>query len=161
MMGQKTNKRTHTAPLFEVKKKHSWRGRLISAIEIGLILVVLVGTVVWVLWQSHFSFGNFVKQISEKLRPEIVVQKNTRDKTAKEDLRNLIESQKVFEIEYFNDTTNGFEVKGKNNAIVVFSTAKDFAEQVTTLQTLLAKAKIDNKVIKRIDFRFEKIVVQY
>lgn len=161
MIGRNSSNTPRSTAVFEVKKKHSWRGRLLKVFEIALIAIVLFGTVVWLLIQSHFSVNNFVRQISEKLRPEVSTP-NTRElKSAKDALRKSIESQKAFEIETISEVTEGYEVRLKHNAIVIFSNLKDFGQQVTTLQTLLAKAKIDNKTIKKVDFRFEKIVVQY
>ena len=56
---------------------------------------------------------------------------------------------------------NDISVKAKNGPTILFSTKKSLTDQVSTLQTLLTKAKIDNKAIKKVDFRFEKIVVEY
>lgn len=147
--------------VFEVKKKHSWRVNLIRLLEIGLILIVLFGTVVWLLSQSNFSLEKLFQDVKGKLQPKITAKKVISQKDQKQDLQTLLESEKVFEIESINDVQNGLEVKSKNSATVVFAKDKDLSNQVRTLQTLLAKAKIENKSVKRVDFRFEKIVVQY
>ena len=49
----------------------------------------------------------------------------------------------------------------KTGVTIFFSKEKNFRESISTLQTLLAKAKIDNKTVKQVDFRFDKIIVKY
>lgn len=155
------NKKTPTRPLFQVEKKHSWRGRLVRLLEIFLIGLVLVGTLIWYLWQSHFSFGNFLDSVKQVLTPKIEQKKQDKVLTSKDRLKRLIEDNHVFEIVTIEEVPDGFEVKAKDGLVVVFSKEKDFSETISTLQTLLAKAKIDNKSIKHVDFRFDKIIVEY
>lgn len=153
--------KNQSGAVFEVKKKHSWRVNLIRWLEISLILIVLLGTTVWLLSQSNFSMEKFFQDVKDKFQPKIAVKKVISQKNQKQTLQETIESEKVFEIESIKEVQNGFEVKSKNSATVIFAKDKDLSNQVRTLQTLLAKAKIDNKSVKRVDFRFEKIVVQY
>ncbi len=157
----KTTKKNPSASVFQVQKKHSWRGSLIRLLEVLLIIIVLLGTGIWYLNQSHFSVSKFINSTQESLKPKVETQKKVEQKTPQDELKTEIEKSKVFEIESIKEVTGGFEVKAKNGPTVVFSKEKDFAETIRTLQTLLAKAKIDNKSVRQVDFRFEKIVVQY
>lgn len=150
-----------TVDMFEVKKKHSWRGNLIRFLEITLIIMVILGTSVWFLKGSNFSINKFIGDLNNKLSPKLEKKNNQVQKSSKESLKEIIEAEKVFEIESINEVQKGLEVKSKKSIIVIFSNEKDFLNQVRTLQTLLAKAKIDNKSVRRVDFRFEKLIVQY
>ena len=158
MFNKKSNK---SVPVFQVKKKHSWRGRLVRLLEVLLIVLVLLGTLVWYLVSSHFSFNNFFKSASQLLSIKVEKTKVIKQQTDQEKLKTAIEESKVFEIESIKGVQGGFEVKSKIGLIVDFSKEKDFDESIRTLQTLLAKAKIDNKTVKQVDFRFDKIIVKY
>ncbi len=158
MFNKKSNK---SVPVFQVKKKHSWRGRLVRLLEVLLIVLVLFGTLVWYLMQSHFCFNNFFVSVSERLSIKVEQPKGKKEQTDQEKLKSTIVESKVFEIESIKNAQEGFEVKSKTGLTVFFSKEKNFDESIRTLQTLLAKAKIDNKTVKQIDFRFDKIIVKY
>lgn len=155
------NKNTPSVPVFQVKKKHSWRANLIRVLEILLIIVVLLGTLVWYLLQSHFSLNNFLHSLQQTLTPKIEQKTQAKQQLARDQLKQSIQNSRVFEIDAINEVSDGYEVRAKGGLVVVFSKEKDFDETISTLQTLLAKAKIDNKTIKRVDFRFDKIIVEY
>lgn len=158
MFNKKSNK---SVPVFQVKKKHSWRGRLVRLLEVLLIVLVLLGTLVWYLVSSHFSFNNFFKSAVQLLSIKVEKTKVIKQQTDQDKLKSAIEESKVFEIESIKGVQGGFEVKSKSGLIVDFSKEKNFDESIRTLQTLLAKAKIDNKTVKQVDFRFDKIIVKY
>ena len=158
MFNKKSNK---SVPVFQVKKKHSWRGRLVRLLEVLLIVLVLLGTLGWYLVSSHFSFNHFFKSAAQLLSIKVEKTKVIKQQTDQEKLKSAIEESKVFEIESIKGVQGGFEVKSKSGLIVDFSKEKDFDESIRTLQTLLAKAKIDNKTVKQVDFRFDKIIVKY
>lgn len=148
--------------VFTVKKKHAWRDQFLRYIGLGLILLVVVGTVFWLLFAANFSFEEFFSKAIAKLKPEIKNQVTTKVLTKEEQLKETIVQDKVFEIEALSTTAEGdYLVKAKDGLQVFFSSTKNFADQVRTLQTLLTKARIDNKALKKVDFRFEKIVVEY
>lgn len=155
------NKKSPSVPVFQVKKKHSWRANLIRLLEVLLITVVLIGTLIWYLLQSHFSLSNFLHSAQQTLIPKIDQKTQVKQQLAQDQLKQSIQDSRVFEIDTINDVQDGFEVKAKSGLVVVFSKEKDFGETISTLQTLLAKAKIDNKTIKHVDFRFDKIIVEY
>lgn len=149
-----------SVPVFKVKKKHSWKGNLIRFLELTLLFIVISGTVFWYLSQSHFSLPKFFDSVKSALSPKIEKKVVNKTETAEDKLTRIIKESRLFEIESLKKIESGFEVRSKNNLLVVFSDDKDFSESVRTLQTLLAKAKIDNKTVKRVDFRFDKLIVE-
>lgn len=154
-----TNK---AVPVFKIKKKHSWKDRLIRLVERLLILAVVVGTGIWLLAASHFSPRSFFSTLGKDLRPQATFESQPKVQSKEDQLRAAINQTKVLEIGSIVKTPQGdFQVDSTGGIVVIFSQNKDFAAQVATLQTLLAKARIDNKALKKVDFRFEKIVVEY
>ncbi len=148
-------------PVFFVKKKYSWKDKLIRFLELGLIILVVLGTVGWILISTHFSVGNFVASTFTKLKPQ-VASKSAEPLTNEEKLKKILLDRSVLTVASITNVSNNFlEVHSADGSVIFFSLKKDFAEQVTTLQSLLAKAKIDNKSLKKADFRFSKIVVEY
>ncbi len=96
------------------------------------------------------------------MRPEVKKEEKSRALSREEELENLINTEKVLDIDRVERTAeNDFLLFSKNGMVVFFDEQKSFDDQVATLQTLLTKARIDNKALKKVDFRFEKIVVEY
>jgi hypothetical protein len=152
----------NSVPVFNVQKKHAWRDVLLRFVSLILIGSVVLGTLVWLLVVSGFSFQKFLNMSLEALKPQVQQEKKVDGLTPEEELRVLIDQDKLFEIESLTKTAEGdFVVVAKNGPTVIFTVKKSLTDQLTTLQTLLTKAKIDNKALKKVDFRFAKIVVEY
>lgn len=151
-----------SVPVFTIEKKHAWRDILLRWVGLALVLIVLLGTVVWYLVASNFSFEKTFESLVERLKPEVKKEQKIEVTRPEQELSALIEKDKVIEIESLKRTSEGdLTVKAKSGPVIIFAIEKSLTDQVATLQTLLTKAKIDNKALKKVDFRFEKIVVEY
>src|SRR3989344_8750702 len=149
-------------PVFKVENKHAWRDKFIRIIEIGLVVIVIAGTIVWLLLASHFSFARLFASLGNSIKPKVTSNSATRNLSDVEELKKLLSERKLVDINSVEKTNEGsFQVKSKSGEIFIFSHEKNLEEQVSTLQTLLAKAKIEGKSLKKADFRFSKIVVEY
>lgn len=149
-------------PVFTIQKKHAWRDQIIRWVSVGLVIVVLAGTLIWLLVSARFSFGNFFSDQIQRLKPEIKQEKVKENLTPEQELIILIEERKVLQIDSISQTAEGdLQLRSKEGTVVIFAVEKSLTDQLTTLQTLLTKAKIDNKALKKVDFRFEKIVIEY
>jgi len=149
-------------PVFKVQKKHAWRDKFIRIIEIGLVVVVISGTVVWLLLSSNFSFEKLFKTFGNSVKPKITSNSATRKLSDEEKLKQLFSERKLIDVSSFEKTKEGdFQVSSKSGEVFIFSHEKNLDEQVSTLQTLFAKAKIEGKSLKKVDFRFSKIVVEF
>lgn len=152
----------NSVSVFTVKKKHAWREQLLRWVGLFLTAVVLIGTAVWFFVSANFSFRTLLNTTLAKLSPEIKKEDKIQAVNKEDELREIIEKDKVVEIESISRTTEGdISLKAKNGPQVFFAIKKSLTDQVSTLQTLLTKAKIDNKAVKKVDFRFEKVVVEY
>ncbi len=149
-------------PIFKVKKKHAWRDRFIRGIEICALVLVILGTIVWLLFSSKFSLTDFVKNLGNSLKPKIASESARKNLSEVDQIKKLLEGKKLFDINSIEKTKEGdFQVNSMKGETFIFSNEKNLEEQVSTLQTLLAKAKIEGKSLKKVDFRFSKVVVEY
>lgn len=152
----------NSVPIFSVRRKHAWRDQILRYISLILIGTVVLGTAVWFLISANFSWAKFMTQFLEKVRPEIKKEEKLIVESKEDELKMLIEKDKIVDIDAIGKTLEGnISLKVKNGPQVFFAVKKSLVDQVATLQTLLTKAKIDNKAIKKVDFRFEKIIVEY
>src|SRR3972149_7317735 len=148
-------------PVFEIKKKFSWKETLLRLLEVVLIVVVIGGTAFWLLLASGFSFEKLFSDFLGKLKPAVTLEQNKSFEDSGTLVKNLIDEYKIFEVGSVRESGNdSLEVTSKNNILVIFSLKKDLSGQVRTLQTVSTKAKIENRNLKKVDFRFEKIIVE-
>lgn len=76
-------------------------------------------------------------------------------------LSNLL-SQKGMEISVSpTSSDSAILVNLVNGETIIFSTIKDMAAQVDSLQIILARLTIEGKKLKTLDFRYDKPVVTY
>lgn len=124
-----------------------------------IVTFVVLGTVALVFFYQRNNLASLVKQIGTVFTPKSAPKQET--KTSFEDeLTNRLAKSKI-ESQTLTKTEEGNYSLLLNKIKISFSSSKDPDRQVSTLQTLLAKAKIDGKAIKKIDFRFENLVVEY
>jgi hypothetical protein len=154
--------RTKPAPrLFSAPRIHAPKTRTLRLIE-GLVLIsVLTGTIVSFLNSRNFSLTAFLEQLPRILTPR-QASESGRPKDASFEEKILFELQKIsLSVEETSKTAEGnLLVITKDNTKVYFASDKDPSSQVRTLQTVLAKARIESKKIRRVDFRFENLVVE-
>ena len=150
------------APVFQVKKKFYVKNRLLGIFQLVLILVVIGGTGIWLLLNSRFSFGSFFDSVLKKIEPEFVVQQKNTSQTPSQQLRSLLSEDNLVTVTSITATTEGdLQVQSKEVPLLIFSKDKNLADQVRALQTILAQAKISNRNLKKVDFRFDKVIVEY
>lgn len=151
-----------SAPIFKIKKKNLWRDKALRFVGLFLIGLVIFGTFIWLSNLTNFSLSTFFQNIGNRIRPEIKQEEKIEELTMEEELKNLINQEKIVEIESVSKTAEkDILLKTRQGLVIIFSAKKSLTDQVTTLQTLLTKAKIENKALKKVDFRFEKIIVEY
>lgn len=125
--------------------------RLLTLGLIGIILV-LVGLII-----NKYLKTPFLVNLTSQLKPK------------QNEVEAPIVSQIVAAIDplYFKvfeaipDERGDVIVKSEDGIVAYFSKDKDISEQVYSLQTILLKARIDTKRIKKIDLRFDKVYAEY
>lgn len=151
-----------TSQTFSVKKKYAWRDKFVRLVGSVLVTLVFLGTVLWLLSAANFSWNKFFSNIVENFRPVVRTTEQPKVLSKEEELEKMITSEKILEVDRIERTSeNDLLLFSKNGVVVFFDDQKSLDDQVATLQTLLTKARIDNKALKKVDFRFEKIVVEY
>jgi len=155
MFGEKRPSQVFSAPKVHTRTKRVW-----LATEISIVLAVLVGTALSFLWSSGFSPQKALNNLKE------IVSLKRQDKTAEklsfEEQARLLIDGKIFKIASVEKSAEGFlTVRDNGGLVVILSPTKDLGTQVRALQTVLSKAKIENRTVSLVDFRFEKLVVRY
>ncbi|OGY24218.1 MAG: hypothetical protein A2Y57_03135 [Candidatus Woykebacteria bacterium RBG_13_40_7b] len=64
-------------------------------------------------------------------------------------------------VETKEDSFGNFTLTTSEGTLVLVSSNKDLRGQADSLQIILNKAKIEGRRLKKVDFRFEKIVLEY
>ena len=147
--------------VFTTPKVHTKKRRLRLTIEILLISLVLIGTVFSVLRFRDFSFEKLTKNFQNAITLKKPTQSKTDQISVEAKIKELID-KKILTITSIEKSEGGFAViKSKEKTSVIISTEKNLENQAKTLQTVLSKAKIEEKEVSLVDFRFDKLIVRY
>ncbi len=135
--------------------------RILFFVEVALVILVVLG-VGWSLGRvfkfSPDFFGDSLGSVFPKGASSLTPTK-TNDKT-QQILNNLPTG--LFTLKNVKRRTADYlVVVSKQKTTVVFSLNKNINFQLTTLQNILTKAKINRRGVSRVDLRFDKIVVVY
>lgn len=71
-------------------------------------------------------------------------------------LKNLLLVQKLFKVD-----NNTIQVETHEGLIIFFNPQADLDNQINSLQTILTKSRIEKRLLKRIDLRFNKVALEY
>ena len=146
---------------FVVPKTHRRQKLIRVAIEVSVIVSVFVGTILSLVRFSNFSFEEATEKFLNTISLREPTYKTVKETTFGGKIEQLING-KVLNVVSIEETKEGnFEIKSKEGVIVVIAENKDLEFQARTLQTLLAKAKIEKRQVALVDFRFDKLVVRY
>ena len=139
------------------KKKRRWR----LIIEVLFIGAVVVGSLATFLQFRDISY----EQTFDKFRGVLSIRRETpleKLGVSTEEKIKDIYNRKILKITSIDDSNEEYiTIKSQERTTVVLSTSQDLEEQAKTLQSVLAKAKIEGKSVLLVDFRFEKLVVRY
>lgn len=124
-----------------------------------LLLFVLVGTLSPFIIKGVLivqnSFNNVLTNITQKKTPLTPV-------TASFEQQVVAKLDKsIFEPKSFNREEGFLEVTSSQGVVALFSPTGELDTQVSSLQTLLVKSRIEAKPIKKVDLRFNKLFVEY
>lgn len=156
MKFKRTDQKVFVAPKIHEKKK-----RIRLAVELLLISSVLVGTILGLIRFGEFSFGKTAAKLRSIVSLRTPVLEITNEATFEEKIKKIID-KRILEVASIEKTSEGdFKIRSHTEVVVIISANKDLEIQAKTLQTLLAKAKIENEQVTLVDFRFDKLVVRY
>ena len=146
--------------VFTPPRTHSLTKKILLLIEISSLVLVTAGTVIFFFRPADFSVQDMWKRMLASVT--LKKQESARQGASFEgQVREAIDG-KVLNIVSVESRKEGFIIiKSKEGVEVILSTSKDLNFQVRALQTLLSKAKIEQRVVLLVDFRFDKLVVRY
>lgn len=81
--------------------------------------------------------------------------------TAQDYLAKLLEEKQITLKIPLKTKKGMIEASLKNGPLVIFTSQKDLESQVTSLQIILERFKIEGRKVRKIDFRFDKPVISY
>ncbi|MEX0616545.1 MAG: hypothetical protein WD231_01870 [Candidatus Woykebacteria bacterium] len=151
------------APRFvQIEKPHTKARNKLIFVEVLLVLVVLVGIAYGVVRVTKVSLPNIIHNAFSDVIPKspIANRKEVVESKATQIIKSLPAGLFSLKKE-LSRTDDKLVISSKEGVTAVFSLKKDAASQLTTLQNLLTKAKINKRKIEKIDFRFDKLVVVY
>lgn len=82
-------------------------------------------------------------------------------KSQGQDIRNLLEKERVKFLEISIATDSSYMVSLDGGGQVIISPRKNIEEQVRSLQIVLSRLTIEGKRFRSLDFRFDKPVVSF
>src|SRR4030042_2776995 len=147
--------------VFTTQKTHTQKARLRTWLEIIIIIFVASSDLFSLLKVSQVSPG----ELFAKLKNAVLLKTENKDNQKEISFEEKITSEidgKILNITAIEKITEHiYKIKSQEGIEVILTSEKSIKSQSGTLQTLLTKAKIDNKVISSVDFRFNKLVVRY
>jgi hypothetical protein len=153
--------KTALAPEFRINKANRRKTKLFHVLVFLLLGFVLIGTA------SPFVARLSVKltQVVETIRGNLAFEKKEAIEPLAPSFRNQIKEKvdpAVFEIKEFKEIDDySLEAVDSRGVSAIFGNQTDLQNQVSSLQTLLVKSRIEAKKVKKIDLRFNKTVVEY
>jgi len=139
----------------------SKKKRFMFALEVILILIVVVGSVVSLLNLKNISFS----EVAIKVKGIISIQKQDQDEKKDISLEEKIDrnfADVIPDIVSIDTAKKDFStIKTHDKTTVIISNLYSLEEQAETLQNILSKAKIEERSVYLVDFRFDKLVVRY
>lgn len=146
--------------LFSLQRKNRTNTLLFNLVVILLLLFVLISTLAPLLSSLGVSMLHAIDTIKTNLTyGQAVV--NPLEPSFSDQIKEKVDPS-IFEIKEFKGIDNySIEVTSTQGVIALFGIEKDLGNQVSSLQTLLVKSRIEAKRVKRIDLRFNKTIVEY
>ena len=129
------------------KEKSKYRFKFAIVYLVFLLLAFLLIEYLYL----NFSFGRTVY-----LNP---IAKNKTSDTLK--LENVLESSKISFLTVTKNSDGNFTAKLTGGGDVIFSSKKDFSNQISSLQLILSGLTIEGKKLKNLDFRYDNPVVSF
>ncbi len=147
--------------VFTTQKTHTQKARLRTWLEIIIIIFVAAGSIFSLLKVSQVSPGELFAKVKNAVLLKTENKDNQKEISFEEKITSEIDG-KILNITAIEKITEHiYKIKSQEGIEVILTSEKSIKSQSGTLQTLLTKAKIDNKVISSVDFRFNKLVVRY
>ena len=146
----------------DLKKPNLKARRALRIVEIALILFVVLSTIFGLASISRFSFSDFWDERFSKISPKILEPNAPAEDNDRSDqiIRNLPKELFTFKkLEKKTDTD--LVVTSQQGTTALFSLTKNLDFQLTTLQNILTKAKINKRKVAKVDLRFDKVAVVF
>ncbi len=146
----------------ELKKPNTKAKKILLLVEILLILMVIAGTAFSLIKFLNFSPTEYFQDNIYKVAPKSPIPiPQTRVKDKEDEIIEAL-PEELFTLKSIeSNTQDELRIISKQGTLAIFSLGKNVDSQLSTLQSLLTKAKMNKKKVKKIDLRFDKVVIVY
>lgn len=146
---------------FSTQKPNQQRNVLFNFFIGVILLFVLLGTLSPYLLKVGQQVSNLWHNFKTNITPHKIEAINPLAVSFKDQIQEGVDKS-IFEPKDFQEIDPFSEqVTAVNGTVAIFSKQKGLDEQISSLQSLLVKSRIESKKVVRIDLRFNKIVVEY
>ncbi len=147
--------------LFSLQRKNRTKDLLFNLVVAVLLLFVLISTISPLLGSIGVKILHGLENVKNNLSPQKMVAVNPLAPSFKDQVKEKVDPA-IFEIKDFKEIdAYSLEATSFQGVVAVFGTHQSLDDQVSSLQTLLAKSRIEAKQVKKIDLRFNKTIVEY
>jgi hypothetical protein len=146
---------------FRSPQKNQQRNLIFNSFVILLLLIVLVGVlsppILRVVSWTQTAYSNFKSNIAlRKVAAVNPIAPNIKDIIEARADKSIFEPKNYQDIDPYT-----LQVTDRTGLIVFFGKDGDINGQLSSLQSLLTKSRIESKRLVRVDLRFNKIAVEY
>lgn len=149
------------AKQFTSPQKYHQRNLVFNIFVIFILLIVLAG----VLAPSFLRVVSWTESAYTNFKINIAPRKAAAINPIAPNVRDTIEAnvdKSIFEPKDYQDIDSyTLQVTDRTGLVVLFGKDGDISQQLSSLQSLLSKSRIESKALVRVDLRFNKIVVEY
>lgn len=150
------------APVFVTKKFNKRKNSFFNLVAAIILILVLFGTLTPLILHTKETIsqglGRVLALVASNEQTETV---QPLEKSFEDRLRQELDPT-FFEVKEFRSVDDfSLAAISNQNIEAIFSSREDLKKQVSSLQTLLVKSRIESKPIKKVDLRFNKLVVEY
>lgn len=140
------------------KRKREFKKFLSRGLVVLVILSLLGGGIYYLSLKTHKK-SSYVSPLSMKALnvdnddPISMLKKNLKQKNIE------FTDVKIISATNAAETNSGYLVKLKEGGVVTFSSEKDMAAQISSLQFITARLTMEGKLFTQLDLRFDKPVI--
>lgn len=133
----------------KLTRKKSKKLLKIKIVAIIIVILVICIGIVAVYLSFFVEKPLFVSPIASDQRTE-----RTR-------IEEALKREKINYVSISAQKDHSYLIKASEGGEIIFSSKKDILKQISSLQLILKRLKIEGKTFRRLDFRYERVVIAF
>lgn len=140
--------------MFKINKLERKKRKIAKKIILFIILLIFLFSLFFLL--LRFNKASFVSPIPRGI---FTFNKDTNPKL--KTVKDLLKKTNIEYLSLISLDSSSFLLILKNNEEVILSSKKELSQQISSLQLIITRSTIEDKHIRRLDFRFDRPVIKY